>query len=197
MALGKICFPEFNRNIGIDKHPALIVDSTNLRYDIIFGSDFLYKCGITLDYENRQVQWLEYTILLRNATEFFSFTYYYTILSPLEFEFETDLIGNQIVDSFATRILDAKYEQANIHDVAFNQTHLTLDQRQDLFTILSKDKNCLMAPLESIRTKRSTLTSNLELSQCITVLSLFLTYTDKPLKRNLITWLSLACLQLA
>ncbi|KAL7460342.1 hypothetical protein ACHAXS_000800, partial [Conticribra weissflogii] len=49
-----------------------------------------------------------------------------------------------------------------------------------------------MAPLESIRTKRYKLTSNLELSQCITVLSLFLTYTDKPLKRNLTTWLSLA-----
>ncbi len=37
-------------------------------------------------------------------------------------------------------ILDAKYEQANIHDVAFNQHHLLLDQQCTLFNILSKHK---------------------------------------------------------
>ncbi len=53
-----------------------------------------------------------------------------------------------------------------------------------------KTKSYLMAPLESIQIKKFTLTLNLELSQCITALILFLTYTDKPLKRNLTTWLS-------
>ncbi len=48
------------------------------------------------------------------------------------------LLGDQVVDLFATCILDAKYEQTNIHDVAFNQHHLSLDQRRDLFNILSK-----------------------------------------------------------
>ncbi len=55
VALEKIRFPEFNRNIVIDKHPALIVDSMNLRYDIILGADFLDKCGITLNYKNNQI----------------------------------------------------------------------------------------------------------------------------------------------
>ena len=110
----------------------------NLRYDIILGADFLDKCGITLDYENNQVQWLEYTIPLRNASDFFSYTYYTSIMSPIEFEMEHDLLGDQVADSFAIRILDAKYEQANIHDVAFDQNHLSLDQRRDLFNILSK-----------------------------------------------------------
>ncbi len=140
VALEKIRFPEFNCNIVIDKHPALIVDSMNLRYSIILGANFLDKCGITLYYENHQVLWLEYTIPLQNASEFFSFAYYTSILSPLELEFENDLTGNQIVDSFATCILDAKQEQANICDVAVNQNHLSLDQRCDLFNILSKHK---------------------------------------------------------
>ncbi len=70
----------------------------------------------------------------------FSFNYYTSILSPLELEFENNLIGNPVVDTFATRILDAKYKQANIHDVAFDQQHLSLDQRCDLFHILSKHK---------------------------------------------------------
>ncbi len=52
VALEKIQFPEFNQNIVIDNHLALIVDSMNLQYDIIFGANFLNKCGITLDYDN-------------------------------------------------------------------------------------------------------------------------------------------------
>ncbi len=68
----------------------------------------------------------------------FSFNYYTSILSPLELEFEHDLIGNPVVDTFAMHILDAKYKQANIHNVAFDQQHLSLDQPCNLFHILSK-----------------------------------------------------------
>ncbi len=65
--------------MDVNEHPVLIIDSTNLHYDIIFGADFLKKCGITLDYD------------------------------------------------------------AN-HNVAFDQHHLSLDQRCNLFNILSKHK---------------------------------------------------------
>ncbi len=140
VALQKIRFPEFNRNIVIDENPALIVDSTNLCYDIIFGANFLDKCGITLDYENHQVQWMEYTIPLYNASKFFLSNYYTSILAPPELESEHDFIDNPVVDTFATRILDVEYKQANIHNFAFNQHHLLLDQCQDLFNILNKHK---------------------------------------------------------
>ncbi len=55
----------------VDKHPTLMVDSKSLCYNIIFGVNFLNKCRITLDYENNLVQWMEYTIPLRDALEFF------------------------------------------------------------------------------------------------------------------------------
>ncbi len=61
-------------------------------------------------------------------------------------------------------------------------------------TYFLNTKSYLMAPLESIHIKKFTLTSNLELSWCITGLILFLTYTDKLLKRSLTTWLSWAFL---
>ncbi len=121
-ALEKIRFPEFNLNIVIDENPALIVDSTNLCYDIIFGANFLDKCGITLDYENHQVQWMEYTIPLYNASKFFLSNYYTSILAPTELESEHDFIDNPVVDTFATRILDVEYKQANIHDVFLQPT---------------------------------------------------------------------------
>ena len=59
VALEKIRGPEFNYNIVIDNNPALIVDSTNLQYDIIFGAEFLDKCIITIDYNSNQVCWME------------------------------------------------------------------------------------------------------------------------------------------
>ncbi len=56
VVLNKIRFPEFNRNMIVDQHPAQIVDSRSLHYDIIFGADFLDKCRITLDYDTNLVQ---------------------------------------------------------------------------------------------------------------------------------------------
>ncbi len=146
VALQKIRLPEFNQNIVIDKHPALIIDSMNLHYNIIFGADSLDKCNITLNYENHQLQWMEYTIPLRNASKFFLFNYYTSILAPLELESEHNFIGNPVVDTFAMQILDTKYEQANIHDVSFDQHHHLLDQCQNLFNILIKHKKIFELP---------------------------------------------------
>ncbi len=72
--------------------------------------------------------------------EFFSYNYYILLLTPIELDSEQDFLGNAFANIFATHILDAKYEQVNIHDVAFNQTHLSLDQWHYLFNILSKHK---------------------------------------------------------
>ncbi len=70
----------------------------------------------------------------------FSFSYYTSLFTPLELESEQDLIVNPVANTFATCILDAKYKQANIHNVVFDQHHLLLDQWCDLFNILSKHK---------------------------------------------------------
>ncbi len=61
-------------------------------------------------------------------------------------------------------------------------------------TSYSNTKNYLMAHWEYILIKRLTLTSNLEQSRCTTMLTLFLMSTNRPLKRNLTTWLSLVSL---
>ncbi len=58
----------------------------------------------------------------------------------LNLNLNTNLIGNLFADTFATHILDAKYKQANIHIVFFDQHHLSLDQQRNLFNIKSKHK---------------------------------------------------------
>ncbi len=128
------------------------------------------------------------------TTEFISHNHYSSLLSPIEVSLEDDCLENVYVDSFASCILNAKYEQVNIHNVAFNQHHLSIYQQQDLFNIISKHKKYSLALLESNLIRRVTLTSNLELSQCITALTPFLTYIDKLSKKNSITWSTLASL---
>ncbi len=138
--LHKIRFPKFNHNMIINKHLALIVDSTSLCYAIIFGADFLDKCRITLNYDKNLVCWMEYDIPLFHFATPLSFFIHLLFLTPIEITFEEDCLGNTYVDSFATHILDAKYEHVNIHDIASNQHHLSLNQWHDLFNILSKHK---------------------------------------------------------
>ena len=48
--------PEFNGNMSIESHNALVFD-TPCRYGIILGSDFLSKVGIKINYEDSVVEW--------------------------------------------------------------------------------------------------------------------------------------------
>ncbi len=83
---------------------------------------------------------MEYNIPLCDTAEFDSYSYYSSLFTPNENNIEDNCPGNAYVDSFETCILDAKYDQVNIHDDAFDKQHLLLDQCQDLFNILSKHK---------------------------------------------------------
>ncbi len=142
VALHKICILEFNCSMVVNEYPVLIVDSMNLHYDIILRVHFLDKCGFHLDYDNNLVQWIEYDIPLCNTTEFFSFRYYSSLLTPIDIDFEDNCPGDAYVDSFATCILDAKYKQANTCNVSFDQQHLLLDRAETNSTLNPNTKLC-------------------------------------------------------
>ncbi len=83
----------------VDNHPELVVDSTSLHFDGIFG-----------EYDNNLVRWMDYTVPLCNTTDFF-----HTVTTLISLH----QLSPNLKTSFATHILDAKYEQDNIHNVAF------------------------------------------------------------------------------
>ncbi len=175
----------------VDEHPVLVVDSTSLNYDIIFGANFLDKFGITLDYDNDLGCWMEYTIPLCNTNDFF-----HTQLLPLSHCTNWDrtwrwLPWHFLCGLICNHILDAKYEQVNVHNIAFDQCHLLLDQQWDLFNILSKHKNYLMPPLESTLIRRFKLTSIKEIILFITFLTLNLASIGNISNKNSITGLNL------
>ncbi len=66
--------------------------------------------------------------------------------------------------------------------------------KDKIYLVFSPNRKKIMALLESIHIKRFTLTSNLELSQCTIVLTLFFTFIDKTSKTSSTTWLNLVSL---
>ncbi len=69
---------------------------------------------------------MEYNLPLCNTTEVFSYSYYFSLFTLMDIDFEDDCLSNTYANSFATYMLDAKFKQINIHDVAFEQQHLSL-----------------------------------------------------------------------
>ena len=105
-----IKMPEFNETatIKIDCH----VTTNKSNYDIIIGRDTLRELGIMLDFSNDTVTWNNSTISMKppncNLTE------HYFINDPSNVEEASDRMK---------RILDAKYEKANLNLLVRDATY--------------------------------------------------------------------------
>ncbi len=71
---------------------------------------------------------MEYDILINDTSKFIQYNCYASVFTPLDPKHKTVCLSDTSIKSYTAHILDAKYEQANIHDVAFDQHHLLLDQ---------------------------------------------------------------------
>jgi len=47
-------------------------------------------------------------------------------------EIENDHFGFEPLDNYASKISDAKYDKVDVRDVAQEQAHLTINQRNDV-----------------------------------------------------------------
>ena len=131
--------PKSNKNTSIESHNALVFD-TPFRYDIMFGTDFLNKVGMKMIFEDSVVEWYDSKLPLCDPRG----------LGPDDFkemedylyvQIEDELFGEDWLDSYATTILDAKYEKADILEVVNNQKQLNTAQRNDLFRTLKKHES--------------------------------------------------------
>ncbi len=77
----------------IDELPVLIVDSTILGYDIIFGADFLDKCSFHLDHDKNLVHWIEYDITLHDTTEKILTVLFLSIHTKMKLNLRTTALG--------------------------------------------------------------------------------------------------------
>ena len=63
--LRDIRLPEFDKNRRVDKIRALIFDNENCKYDIIYGTNFLSKAGIKLDWYDGNMRWFDNVLPMR------------------------------------------------------------------------------------------------------------------------------------
>ena len=92
------------------------VTQMNGHYDVILGQDVLSKLGIVLDFEQQLVQWDSKIVEMR-PTECTQETSYY-VNNTLDIAAETDCMS---------KILDAKYQPADLDKVAAKNENLRLE----------------------------------------------------------------------
>ena len=133
--LRELRLPELNKNTNIQDQKALVFDSP-CQYDIIIGSDLLFKVGIKMDYEESVTEWFDAKLKLRDPKG----------LSPgdlkdmkdsLCVQAEGEVLGEDWLDYVATGILDTKYEEIDMNDGVDTQKHLGKQQCKELFNVLN------------------------------------------------------------
>ena len=105
------------------------VDASNqLPYDMILGRDLLHELGLNLNFEDKTVQWEQAKVPMHDTAHTSADSYAIQQESPSVTE-ATERIQ---------RILDAKYEPANLKEIVELCKHLNDYQQSQLLELLSK-----------------------------------------------------------
>jgi hypothetical protein len=126
-----ISLPEFNKNRRINQQKVLVFGSNNIKYNIILGTNFLSKTGIKLKYSEGNMEWFDCSTPLcppggLDSKEFD------TMEDIIHIQVKDKIFGKDWLECFATEILDAKYEKADVAEVVKGLTHLNAHQKADL-----------------------------------------------------------------
>ena len=97
---------------------------------MILGRDFLSVTGMQLNFQTGMIKWLDQKVLMKEDKQ----------LQHLWNSLTESNNYDKVDDSY---ILDAKYEATSAHDIASQQTHLSLEEQQKLEQVLQKYNNKL------------------------------------------------------
>jgi hypothetical protein len=122
--------PEFDKNRRINQQKVLVFDNDNIKYNIILGTNSCSKTGIELNYLEGNIEWFDCSIPLRppgglDSNEFDAMEDMFHI------QLKVKLFSEDWLECFATEILDAKYERADVVEVIKGLTHLNAHQKAD------------------------------------------------------------------
>ena len=132
VTLSNIHFPEFSPTRNIDQVQAYLMTNP-CRYDVIVGRDLMIKGGIDISNSKLECTWEDDTIPFRDSN-----TDLTEVLDAMYVEYEDQGIA---FSSYTIEIMDAKYEKADLDEIADRQTHLTLEQRDALRALLKKHES--------------------------------------------------------
>ena len=117
--------PEFYAKTVIQKD--VFVFNQELNYDMIIGRDLMTELGINLDFFHQKVKWQEAEIPMKMPNCTLNNSFY--------------VQDSELLNSEADRIkqiLDAKYEAADLKEIAEEADHLSEEEKQQLYQLLIK-----------------------------------------------------------
>ncbi len=94
------------------------------------------------------MEWYECILPLRDPLSLDKQSYH-DMEDAMYVQTEDELLGDDWLDTFATEILDAKYDKTDVNDVVQQQTHLNDKQKQDLLQLLLKHSKLFSGKLGS------------------------------------------------
>ena len=120
-----ITLPELNPTAHISAK--LFVTENKSNYDLIFGRDLLRELGISLDFENNIVSWQHVDIPMKPRD------------CTVEGHFAIEESANvQQATSRIKKILDAKYEKANLKQIVKSLNYLAKSEQKLMLQVLRK-----------------------------------------------------------
>ena len=97
------------------------------KYDMIIGRDILQELGIVLDFEESRIKWKDYFTPMKSTDRLNASNYAAENIHAVQSETER-----------IQRILDAKYEPANLVEITEKAAHLSISEKQKLLKLLRK-----------------------------------------------------------
>ena len=151
-----IQLPEFVNGRSVQGVTANVFHSPTCSYNVILGMDFLRAIGIKFNFDRDVIQWLDIIVDMKNVQEFKNFFNMEDIgpqprdmehlnqlreLNEAYGEVEVDaFLCDDAWDSFATKLLERKYEKITAKEVASKQDHMLDQQKIMLEETLKKDE---------------------------------------------------------
>ncbi len=113
-------------------------DNNNVKYDIILGTNFLFKTGMKLNYLEGNMEWFDCSIPLCPPGSLDS-KEFYAMEDMFYIQVKDMIFGEDWLECFATEILDAKYDKTDVAEVMNGLTYLNAHQKADLLRVLQEN----------------------------------------------------------
>ena len=123
--------PVFEFKFHMDERP----EEETSKYDLIIGTSFLNQFGFNLRFEDGVIEYDHATIPMRDK-ETLHENIPHLIASAQESSFETEATSQMVARM--TRIVESKYEPADLNKVVDSCPNISSKEKQDLHSILSK-----------------------------------------------------------
>ena len=102
---------------------------------MIYGTNFLSKTDIKLDYDCGKMLWYN-SMLPMHPRKGLTSADFDNMEDMYYIQYDDELLSQDWLEIYDTEILDARYKWTDVRDVVYGQNHLMAKQKCDLLNVL-------------------------------------------------------------